>query len=462
MLIDRVFTPGLAEVAYLVADETTREVAVIDPRRDVQVYLDWAAEREMTITAILETHVHADFVSGSLELAKVTGAPIYVSWIGGQTFAHTPLEDGQRVPVGAGALQAFWTPGHTPEHIAFLLFDPAAGPDPVALFSGDVLFVGEVGRPDLLGKEQTEELATKLYYTVTDRLMPLHDDVVVYPGHTAGSSCGKKIGDAPSTTIGQERQTNYAFQARSRDAFVRMVLDGMPLAPTYYPVMKRVNKDGAPLIVTLPAPEALAPAGLSEAMAHGAVVIDARPAEAWAEGHVPGSLAMGLGSNFVAWAGWLAPYDRDIVLVLESDDQIAEAVTELRRIGLDRVRGYLAGGIETWSAAGNPVDTLNAIDAQELAKVIRRDESLVVLDVRSADEWTIGHIAGATHLYAGRIAQGDVLAVEPDRRIALICESGYRSTFAASMLLKRGYANVVNVAGGMNAWYDAGLPTVRP
>ncbi len=229
MMLERFFTPGLAQVAYGIADVDTGVAAVIDPRRDVAVYTDWAAAHGLRIVAILETHIHADFVSGAGELAA-TGATVYASWFGDQTFPHQSLADGEEVAVGNLCLRALWTPGHTPEHLAYLLIDPARGPNPAALFSGDALFVGEVGRPDLLGEEQTRTLAEHLYRTVTGRLSRLDDALVVYPGHTAGSACGKQIGDAPTTTIGQEKRFSYAFQARSPDAFVRMVLDGMPRA----------------------------------------------------------------------------------------------------------------------------------------------------------------------------------------------------------------------------------------
>ncbi|MDP9471557.1 MAG: MBL fold metallo-hydrolase [Chloroflexota bacterium] len=250
MMLERFFTPGLAQVAYGIADVDTGVAAVIDPRRDVAVYTDWAAAHGLRIVAILETHIHADFVSGAGELAA-TGATVYASWFGDQTFPHQSLADGEEVAVGNLCLRALWTPGHTPEHLAYLLIDPARGPNPAALFSGDALFVGEVGRPDLLGEEQTRTLAKHLYRTVTGRLSRLDDALVVYPGHTAGSACGKQIGDAPTTTIGQEKRFSYAFQARSPDAFVRMVLDGMPKPPSYYPILKRVNRDGAAPLATL-------------------------------------------------------------------------------------------------------------------------------------------------------------------------------------------------------------------
>ena len=462
VIIDRIETPGLAQVAYLVADEAAREVAVIDPRRDVDAYLEWSAERGFLITAILETHIHADFVSGSLELAARTGAPIYASWLGEQDFDHVPLRDGQSVTVGSLLLRALWTPGHTPEHVAFLLFEAADATHPVALFSGDVLFVGEVGRPDLLGADRIQELATKLYYTVTDRLCPLPDNVRVYPGHTAGSSCGKKIGEAPHTTIGAERISNYAFQARSRDSFVQMVLDGMPQAPTYYPVLKRINKHGATMLAESPVPAALDAAQVESLRARGAVIVDARSFQQFGKGHIPGAVAAGLGENFVAWMGWLAPYDRDIVLILETDEQIGEATTELHRIGLDRIAGYLTGGMTVWAAAGMAVETLPQIDVQELSDRVKGSDGLIVLDVRSPDEWQSEHIEGAVHTFAGKIANGAKPPLAPDSEIAVICGTGYRSSFAASLLKQIGFTRLIHVDGGMEDWNSARLPVVRP
>jgi hydroxyacylglutathione hydrolase len=462
VILDRVYTPGLAQVAYLVADEAAGEVAVIDPRRDVDVYLVWAAVRGLRITAILETHVHADFVSGARELAAATGAPIYASRLGNQEFPHAPLDDGREVAVGRLRLRALWTPGHTPEHLAYLLIDPQQGRAPIALYSGDALFVGEVGRPDLLGTEQTEQLANQLYHTVVDRLSRLADNVVVYPGHTAGSSCGKKIGDAPQTTIGSERRFNYAFQARAKEAFVRMVLAGMPPAPTYYPILKRVNKAGPALIAELPEGQPLTPEAVASRQASGAAVIDARSPAAFGAGHVPGALFAGLGPDFTTWMGWLAPYDRELIVVLDDVVQFAEARTELRRIGLDTVAGYLAGGMAAWRAAGRDVVTLPQTSVTELAQTLNgvRD-GLVVLDVRSDDEWTEGHISGAMHRFAGELAQGAPTPVNGTAPVAVICGTGYRSSVAASLLQARGWRNLINVTGGMAAWNEAKLPTTK-
>lgn len=455
MILDRVFTPGLAEVAYLVADEAAGEVAVIDPRRDIDAYLAWARERGLRITAILETHVHADFVSGARELAAATGATIYASRLGDTEVPHTPLDDGDEVAVGALRLRALWTPGHTPEHLAYLLYDPAQGETPVALYSGDVLFAGEIGRPDLLGPEAQQRLIVQLFDTVEQRLKALPDDLVVYPGHTAGSPCGKRIGDAPQTTIGQERAANYAFNQPDREHFVRSVMAEMPKPPAYYPMMKRVNKVGPALLRDLPAAQPLSATDVAAQQEAGALIIDARPAAAFAQGHIPGAVTLPLGPSFAIWAGWLTPHDREIILVLETGEQFAEAQTELRRIGIDRVAGYLAGGMAAWPRAGFPQAFLETIQPAELAA---RFADYRVLDVRDQSEFAGGHLPGATNAPAGNLAQGAAAPAAVEGETAIICGSGYRSALAASLLQQRGATGIVNVAGGMTAWQAAGLP----
>ncbi len=462
MIIDRLYTPSLAQVAYLVADDSTGDVAVIDPRRDVQSALDWAAERGFRITSIFETHVHADFVSGGPELARLTGAPLHTSRLGHQEFPHHPLDDGDVVSVGNLTIQALWTPGHTPEHMSYLLFDPARGETPVALFSGDALFVGDVGRPDLLGASHTTELAEQLHATVSERFMSLPDEVVVYPGHTAGSSCGKQIGDAPDTTIGAEKRMNYAFKPMDREKFVATVLKDMPLAPTYYPELKKVNKVGPVSIATLPEIAPLSPAKVDAMLSANALVIDTRSAAEFGDGHIPGVLAVGWGSNFLTWMGWIAPYDRDLVLVLDDATSHDEVALELRRIGIDRVSGYLEGGMAAWREAGLPVATMPQISVSELAqRLTETGSALAVLDVRRPDEWDEGHITSARHAYAGELTQGADAPVDDSRPTAVVCGSGYRSAVAASLLAQRGHANLLNVTGGMTAWNEAGLPVVR-
>ena len=463
MIIDRIFTPGLAQVAYLVADEAGGEVAVIDPRRDVDAYVEWADLHNVRITAILETHVHADFVSGGRELALRTDAPVYTSRLGEQDFPHEPLDDGDEVRVGRLRLRAFWTPGHTPEHMSFLLLEAEDATDPVALFSGDFIFVGDVGRPDLLGEEQRDALSNQLYESVAERMAPFRDDLVIYPGHTAGSACGKKIGDAPHTSLGLERIGNYAFRASSRERFVREVMENMPKPPTYYPVLKMVNKRGATLLADLPQPRPMSADDVDAAMADGALVIDTRDIGAFGREHIADSVFAGFGPNFHAWVGWIAPYDREVVVVPRGAGTVDEVVTALRQIGVDRVAGYLDGGIDAWTRAGKPTRSLPQISVTELAERLDGGGDLVVLDVRSPEEFAQGHIDGARHVFAGDLAQGADVPSGLDRsaRIAVICGSGYRSSVASSLLMRRGFTNRINVVGGMGAWDSARLPTTQ-
>jgi hydroxyacylglutathione hydrolase len=434
---------------------------VIDPRRDVDAYLEWVSARGLKVTAILETHVHADFVSGARDLAAATGAPIYASRLGDQAFPHHELDDNDQIAVGRFRLQALWTPGHTPEHMSYLLVEPGQGNRPLALFSGDLLFAGEVGRPDLLGAEHTRTLAGHLFDTFAHRLTPLPDDVIVYPGHTAGSSCGKKIGDAPFTTLGQERRFNYALQPAvldSRERFIDTILAGMPTPPTYYPTMKRVNKAGPALLGDLPAGAPLAPDDVQRRIAAGALVVDARTTDAYARAHIAGSFFGGADPDFVNWIGWLAPYDRDLIVVLDDDGRYPAVLTELRRIGLDTVAGYLEGGIAAWEASGQPTVSIPAISVETLQARLGHPDGPVVLDVRTAEEWKSGHIAGAAHRFVGEIAKDGQVPVNGAREIAVTCATGYRSTVAVSLLEAQGRRNLISVAGGVDAWRAAHLP----
>ncbi len=461
MILDRVFTPGLAQVAYLIADEEAGVAAVIDPRRDINAYLDWAKSHNLRIVAALETHVHADFVSGARELAEATGATIFASRLGNQEFPHKPLDDGDMIAIGELTLQALWTPGHTPEHMSFLLTNPEQRPGPIALYSGDLLFVGEVGRPDLLGSDQTQILAKQLYETFAQRLADLPDDLIVFPGHTAGSSCGKSIGDAPQTTLGQERLFNYAMQPdvmASQDAFIAAVMTGMPTPPAYYPTMKRVNKVGPTLVKDLTSGAALSVDEVVRQVAEGALIIDVRSIEAFNKAHIINTFFAGPDDDLVNWTGWLAPYDRQLILVLDDESRFESVRTALRRIGLDRVTGYLAGGIAAWQQGNHAIDSTPTITVDMLRDRMSKNDGLVVLDVRSRDEWNRGHIAGAVTRFAGEIAKGAGIPVESAPDIAIICASGYRSTVSISLLESRGHHNLINVSGGMDAWQAARLP----
>ncbi|MGB3330395.1 MAG: rhodanese-like domain-containing protein [Thermomicrobiales bacterium] len=458
MIIDRIFTPSLAQVAYLIADEASGEVGVVDPRRDVAAYLDWAESRNLRITAIFETHVHADFVSGGPELAAATGATLYASRLGNQEVPHQPLDDGDEVRIGSLVVRALWTPGHTPEHLSYLLIDPARGDAPIAVFTGDALFVGDVGRPDLLGAERTDELMPQLFMTVSERFASLPDETIVYPGHTAGSSCGKKIGDAPDSTIGAERRANYAFRQPDVEAFARAVMTDMPLAPTYYPELKRVNRVGPAALSGLAVAGPLPVSEVAALQANGALVVDTRSPAAFGAGHIPGAVSVGWGPNFLTWMGWLAPYDREVVVIVDDPATVAEMQVELQRIGLDRLAGFLDGGMSAWIAAGQPVETVAQITVRELAAEQGGEDRSPVLDVRGADEFRAGHVAGAQNVFLGAIAQGADVPFALDEPFMVFCGTGYRSAVTSSLLQARGYTGLVNVVGGMAAWQEAELP----
>jgi len=453
MIVERFVTPELAQVAYAVGDESAGKVALIDPRRDVGVYVEWANRRGLEIVAILETHVHADFVSGVIELAAVTGAPVYTSRLGNQTFEHVPVDDGWTIDVGSVRLTALHTPGHTPEHLSWQATDSSDPDARPVLFSGDALFVGDVGRPDLLGAGQTDALVSDLYSTVTDVFMTLPDETIVYPGHTAGSSCGKNIGSAPHTTIANEKAMNYAFKPRSEAEFARAVLSGMPQPPTYYPILKRVNAEGAPPLASLDDMNAVTVVELEDQLASGAMVVDVRSGAEFAAGHIPGSIFVGVGPNFSTWMGWLAPYDRDVVLVANDAAQAGEALPMARRIGLDRVVGYHVG-VDAWRKSGRSLGTLDVTTPDALTAARGSETEPTVVDVRNDSEFEMGHIDGALHHVLGRIAQGEMPELGRDRPIVLTCASGYRSTVAASLMLANGFEDVRNLTGGMSAWNE--------
>jgi hydroxyacylglutathione hydrolase len=408
----------------------------------------------LRIIAVLETHVHADFVSGAPALAAATGAPVYASRLGGQSFAHIPVDNGFVLTIGTVRLTAIHTPGHTPEHIAWQAEDTAEPDAAPALFTGDALFVGDVGRPDLLGEDRTGDLVDRLYGTVTRVFMRLPDEMVVYPGHTAGSSCGKKIGSDPQTTIGAEKAMNYAFKPNSREAFAAAVMSGMPEPPAYYPVLKRVNAVGATPLDALRPMGVLSVDQVEDHLAGGSLVVDIRSKEAFAATHVPGSVFVGAGPSFATWMGWLAPYDRDVVLIGDDTDQAREALIMLHRIGIDRVAGYHLG-VDSWRRSGRALESLAVVSAAEAVREWERGELGTVLDVRSDDEFEMGHIDGANHLYLARIARGEMPQLDREARVTVVCGSGYRSTVAASLMQASGFAAVRNLAGGMDAWNEA-------
>jgi hydroxyacylglutathione hydrolase len=464
------FVGGLAIASYLVGDEKAKECAVIDPTRDVDELVRIATAEGLRITHILETHVHADFASGARELkSRLGGEPkIHCSGMGGAdwtpSYADHVVKNGDEVKLGGVRLRALHTPGHTPEHIAWLLFDDGRSREtPWLIFSGDFVFVGDVGRPDLLGETERVKLAHELYTSVFDTLRPLPDFVEIFPAHGAGSLCGKAIGSRRSSSLGFERQFNGSLKPMPEAQWTQKLLAGMPPAPPYFKRMKKLNKAGPPILgPTLPGGNPIALATLRERSDRHEerIVLDVRPKEAFAAAHIPGALSIAMSPQLPTWAGWVLPDDKPMVLVGQTQSDIDEARLHLIRVGFDRIEGFLQGGMDAWQNAGFPIEQLETISVHELGRRLGSASPPFVLDVRTDGEWNAGHIDGATHIQAGMVAN-HLNELPRDRDIAVICGSGYRSTIAASVLMKHGIKNVISVLGGMTAWQATLVPSPR-
>jgi glyoxylase-like metal-dependent hydrolase (beta-lactamase superfamily II)/rhodanese-related sulfurtransferase len=452
MFENRFYVEGLAHASYLIG--AGGEAAVIDPKRDVDDYIDTAAQEKLKIVAILETHPHADFVSGHVELAERTGANIYVSHLAPAKYKRVPVRDGDVIRIGPFEIQATETPGHSPDSLSFVVKENGKA---VSAFTGDTLFVGDVGRPDLRdAEEKPTRLAEALYDSLFHKLLALPDDVRVYPAHGAGSLCGRKISGAPFTTIAQEKLLNWALQLKNRHEFVRKMIENLPDRPQYFAHDVGMNLKGAPPLSSLPALRALSETELSEMAARGAVVIDTRSAPFFGAGHFPGSLNIGLSSNlFATWVGFLIPFGKEIGLVVGSVESARRARLDLVRIGYDLVTGY----IEADSLARS--QQLSQLGVEELHFGLRHGEAPQVLDVRTAGEWEAGHIENALHIPLPSLPRR-AGTLRKDSRLAIICGSGYRSSIAASLLQAQGFSRVQNVMGGMGAYLETSIPVWQP
>jgi hydroxyacylglutathione hydrolase len=451
-MFQRFFDEGLAQASFLIGCDRTRQAVVIDPRRDAAVYLEAAKQLGATIVAAIETHVHADFVSGAKELAQ-SGAAVITGPGAGLEYSHREVIDGETLTLGDTRLTFLHTPGHTPEHISIL--EEAGGQTP-RVFTGDLLFVGGVGRPDLLGEAQTRALANQLYASLR-RVMQLDDRTEVHPGHGAGSLCGAGIGKEPSSTIAQERRQNAMLQHGDDAAgFVEAVLADIPPTPAYFARMKRINAQGPALLSEtwmqrgLPAIQPSAAAALA---ADGAVVIDLRQANAFAAAHPDGAINISFGAKVGYWAGWIVPADAPVMLLADDPGHAREAALQLLRVGLDSVHGSIAGGFGGWMQAGLPVESLELISAEDLRAAMARGENVQIVDVRTPREWAGGHVEGAINIPVGDIpARAGEL--RRDIGVATICEGGFRSMIAASLLAREGIAHLANVNGGMAAYRE--------
>jgi hydroxyacylglutathione hydrolase len=455
--IEQFVIEGLGHQSYLITDEASGNAAVVDPRRDVDVYLQAANSAGVRITHVLETHIHNDYITGSRELAARTGAAIVASALDPLHYPFTPVREGDRFSVGQLSFQALATPGHTPAHTSYLLFAPQAE-QPDALFSGGSLLVASVGRTDLLGEDMTLTLTHQQYQSLQHLLTTLPGQVHVYPTHGAGSFClsnGKSSAER-STTIAQELLVNPAALAKSEEDFVERQLAGYSAYPTYYNYMAPINRAGPRILGTLPTPPALSPHEVNMRLQQGIPLIDARPRGAFAHAHIPGSLNMALENSFATYVGWLLPFNTPLMLLIEDEAGRHEAVVQLIRIGYERIEGYLDGGLALWKADALPTSKLETIDIETLYKRLLRNESFLVLDVRRIEEWDNGHIPGSMHIHIAELAQR-MHELPRDLPIMVICHTGYRAGIAASMIAGSG-REAVAVRGGMGDWLKGGLP----
>ena len=451
MLLKHFFVPKLAHSSYLLAGDRT--CAIVDPRRDVQIYLDAAEELDLKITHILETHLHADFISGHMDLAELTGADIYAPASADCAFPHKALSEGDTFRLEDMTIRVIETPGHTPEHISYVVTDTSRADDPVGVFCGDTLFVGDVGRPDLF-PGRAGELADRLFDSLA-KLMELPDFCEVYPAHGAGSLCGRAMGAKWRSTIGFERRYNPALQIEEREEFIKSLTTDMPPAPDHFSRCSDINRKGPAEVSRLPRMQKLAPREFRDmAEKDGSFVLDVRRYDAFGGQHVPGAWSIDHSGNLPTFAGWVVPPDRDIYLVATDADEAADAAMWLRRVGLDRCRGWLDGGMFAWATHGLPTAHLPQLSVLEAGDL--HSGGMKLLDVRAPSEFDDSHVGGAVNVPAPDL-RTMFEELDPEEDMMLVCSTGHRSTLAASILMEKGFSNLHNVAGGMKGLSAAAL-----
>ncbi|MFP5298358.1 MAG: MBL fold metallo-hydrolase [Actinomycetota bacterium] len=460
MFFKQFYLESLGHASYLVGDESTGEALVLDARRDVDVYLEEARRQGLRITHAIDTHGHNDYLSGLTELVSRQDVKALGYVDADLGYDHRDVRDGEFVEIGDIAFEVRHTPGHTPEHVSLVVHDRSVGDEPALMLSGGAILVGDLARPDLLGgDEQAKEMAVAFCHTIQEKILfDLPDHLEIFPTHVSGSLCGGNIGSRLSTTLGYERITNSILaRVSSSEEFVDecMRLDNLPAVPPYWKRMRKQNMQGVVPLGVLKEPPALQPDTFSREVDGGAIVLDTRSAEAFGGGHIPGSLNVQLGSSFATWAGTVLPPDGRVLLVLDDPSQLWEAVWQLLRIGYDVPIGWLAGGMFAWRTAGKPVTGLRQITVHELREALA---DVKVLDVRQPAEWADGHIPDSQFITGAELPER-IDEVPKGTEVAVVCGSGFRSSVAASLLLSRGYDNVMNVLGGMSAWNALRYPT---
>ena len=439
------------------------EAAVVDPQRDVDQYIAEAQAQGFKIKHVIETHLHADFVSGHRELSDRTGADIIFGARSDAEFRFRAVNDGEEIKLGRVTLRFLDTPGHTPESISILVIDNDVSPEPQKVLTGDALFIGDVGRPDLAGGRgyTAEQMAGTLYESLHDKLMKLDDAVEIYPAHGAGSMCGRNISKETSSTIGEQRRFNYALKPMSKAEFIRMMTADLPEAPGYFPRDAEINRTGAPALGELPRPKDLSPAEVAALSKQGHLLLDVRPSAAFGNAHVPGSLNVALSGQFAAWCGTLIGIETPIVLIAADIAAVDEAVIRLARVGIEMVAGYLGGGMGAWDQAKLKTEAIPQMPVDELNDRISEGADLQLVDVRQPGEYGNGHVPPAINLTLARLEQ-EISSLNANRPTAVICASGYRSSAATSILARHGFTEIYNIVGGTSAWINAGYPVEKP
>lgn len=454
MIIRQFFIPGIAHSSYLLGGVSS--CMIIDPARDPDIYIQAADEEGFRITGILETHLHADFISGHLDLHERTGAPIYAPKSAGCVFPHIPVSEGSTITLDDCSISVIETPGHTPEHVSYIVTHMSRGDEPAALFSGDTLFVGDVGRPDLF-PGRAHELASALYDSLHEKIMKLPDYCEVYPAHGAGSFCGRSLSAKRTTTIGYERRFNQILQIHDKEAFINELTKNMPPSPDHFSRCSDENRRGPALLSTLPPVRGISPRAGKDLMTQGACeVLDTRRYDAFGSLHIPKSWNIDGEMNFSTFTGWVIPPDRDILLAVHRPDEIPKITLMLHRVGIDRIIGYVEGGVWGWALAGHELDRVQTISVQELDALLKADKELIVLDVRTGAEFAGYHIPGSVNIHWPDL-RTRYSELSREKRIAVLCATGARSSMACSILKRNGFSNILNVAGGYTGWVAGGF-----
>jgi hydroxyacylglutathione hydrolase len=466
MFFQHVYDKSLAQASYFIGCQKAGVAAVIDPKRDVDTYLEIAKQNNMKITHIMETHIHADFLTGSRELGALTGASLYLSDEGGEgweyEFDHVGLKDGTSFMVGNLKIDVLHTPGHTPESISFLLTDTPASPEPVMFFTGDFVFVGDIGRPDLLEKaagiKGTMDAGAHQMYKSIEKFSTLPDYIQVWPGHGAGSACGKSLGAVPSSTVGYEKIRNWAFRFnKDENGFVKFLLEDQPEPPKYFAMMKKLNKVNRPLLTSVPALKKLSNKEMLDAMSKGVKLIDTRLKTEYAKGYIPGSLNIQGNNSFATWCGWFINYDEKFIL-LADEKQLDDLTRKLMRIGLDNIMGYVSS-TEAYVKEGGKLETVPVINMDEF-KSVMKEPNVQIVDLRNATEYRSGHIEHADHVFIGTLPK-NLDKISKDKKVVILCQGGDRATIGYSILANHGFKNILNYSASMNEWIGQGNPIVN-